>query len=104
MIADRFSFCANDTFVASLRKVVPTERLSDCGERPERGSSTAGHILLPNSKMSVPSGTFASFNVDGERFEMDFERPDVRMVLPIDSYFVRARWYLENALQDIATH
>lgn len=26
------------------------------------------------------------------------------MVLPIDSYFVRARWYLENVMQDIATH
>ena len=46
----------------------------------------------------------ASFNVDGELFEMDVERPDVRMVLPIDSYFVRARWYLENVLLDIATY
>ena len=100
LVEDRYSFSANDTFVAAVRAVLPEERLTVYGERPESGSGTAGHMALKNSKLSVPSGTFVSYNVHGRSFETDFEQPDVRLQLPLTSFFERDSWFRKRLFEE----
>jgi hypothetical protein len=101
VIADRFGFSANDTFLGAIKSSLSKERLTIYGEKTEGGSGTGGKILLAGTNLSMSSGSFVSYDSEGKLFESDFLVPDHALELPIESFYEKDHWYQEQVLRSI---